>query len=137
MLLSSGARHDNQFVQELLQKVSMPQKRGRSRNRPVQLVADKGYDAHRIRCYLRKRGIQAVIPEKQLPEGRKRRKKGPHYKFDKDIYKERNVIERLFNGLKECRRVATRFEKLPQRFLAMLQLACSRLLLKKYFSDTL
>lgn len=78
-----------------------------------------------------------MIPEKKLPKGRKRRQKGPHHRFDKQTYKERNVIERLINHLKECRRLATRFEKLDDNFMAMVQLAFARILLKRYFSDTL
>jgi transposase len=47
------------------------------------------------------------------------------------------VIERLINHLKECRRFATRFEKLAANFLALVQLAFVRILLKRHFSDTL
>jgi transposase len=107
------------------------------RCRPQEVVADRAYGAKVHRHYLRSRGIKALIPEKKLPEGRKRRQKGPHPRFSKQTYKERNVIERLFNHLKECRRLATRFEKLADTFLAMIKLAFTRLLLKRHFSDTL
>lgn len=101
------------------------------------MVADKAYNGDRVRHYLRKRGIKAMIPEKALPKGHKRRKKGPHYRFEKQTYKERNVIERLINHLKEMRRLATRFEKLAANFLAMVKLAFIKNLLNRYFSDTL
>lgn len=90
-----------------------------------------------MRHYLRRRGIQALIPEIALPEGKKRRKKGPRYRFDKPTYKERNVVERLINHLKEFRRFATRFEKLADTFLAMVKLAFIRNILIRGFSDTL
>jgi hypothetical protein len=43
--------------------------------------------------------------------------------YEKVIYKEWNQIERLFNRLKNCRRVATRYEKRARNYLAMLHLA--------------
>lgn len=117
-------------------KISVPQARGRSRNRPDQVVADRAYSSDRIRTYLRSRGIKTTIPEKKLRPGTKRRKKGPHPKFDKQTYKERNVVERLFAWIKECRRIATRFEKRAVNFLAMVNLAFIKIYFKKHFSDT-
>ena len=43
--------------------------------------------------------------------------------FDKDAYKRRNVVERCVNWLKECRAVATRFDKLAANYLATVKLA--------------
>ena len=43
--------------------------------------------------------------------------------FDRAAYRRRNVIERVVGYLKECRRVATRFEKLALNYLAMVKLA--------------
>ena len=43
--------------------------------------------------------------------------------YDPAIYRERNQIERLFNRLKNCRRVANRYEKTARNYLAMLQIA--------------
>lgn len=134
--MSSNARHDSGFLKSVLETVKISQKRGRSRTRPNQVVADKAYHSAEIRAYLRKRGIQATIPEQSLRQGTKRRKKGPHPKFDNQIYKERNVIERFFAWLKECRRICTRFEKKAVNFLAMVKLAFIKFYLKKHFSDT-
>jgi transposase len=63
--------------QAVLQQISIPAKRGRPRTRAKEIVADKSYDAAYIRKMLRQRGIQAMIPEKRLRPGTKRRKKGP------------------------------------------------------------
>ena len=93
-------------------------------------MADKGYDTAALRGKLRKRGISAMIPEKSLPEGRKRRKKGPHYCFDKDTYKKRATIEQLIGWLKEYRKIATRFEKFALSFFAMIKLAFIKFYLK-------
>lgn len=93
--LSSAARHDSAFVEQVLQTVSVRQGRGRPKNRPKCLVAERAYDAGHIRRYAHGRGIAVMIPERRLAENRKRRKRGPRPQFDKQKYKERNVVERL------------------------------------------
>jgi len=64
------------------------------------LLADKGYDADSIRESLQQNNIEAVIPSKS-------NRRQP-IKFDREAYKRRNLIERLFNKLKNWRRIATR-----------------------------
>ncbi len=135
-LLSEGAAYDGAYLHPLLAEVKIAQKRGRPKTKPKQIVADKGYDAAALRSKLRKRGIRAMIPEKRLAQGRKRRKKGPHYRFDKDTYKKRAAIEQSIGWLKEYRRIATRFEKLALSFLTMVKLAFIKFYLKTYSSDT-
>lgn len=66
------------------------------------LLADKGYDADAIRVVLAKASVEAVIPAKS-----NRRKPIPH---DREKYRWRNLVERLFNKLKNWRRVATRYD---------------------------
>ena len=56
--------------------------------------------------------------------------------FSKHLYRERNLIERFFSKLKHFRRVATRYDKLADNFLAMVQLASMRLWLRAYESTT-
>lgn len=87
---------------------------GRPKQRPSRVVGDKGYSSTRIRRYLRRRGIRVTIPHKS------HERKG---RFDKGIYRERNRVERLINQLKQYRRVATRYEKCADNYLAMLTLA--------------
>ena len=74
------------------------------------LLGDRGYDADWFREALRDKGIRACIP------GRKQRKKAVTY--DKRRYKRRNRIEIMFGGLKDCRRVATRYDRCPKVFLS-------------------
>lgn len=50
------------------------------------------------------------------------------------FYRERNIVERFLSKLKHFRRVATRYEKLAAKFLAMIQLASMRLWLRAYES---
>lgn len=135
-VLSSGAAHDSAFFHPVLKQVKIPIKAGRARTRPQEVVADKAYDAYYIRKALRKRGIKAMIPEKGLRAGTKRRKKGPHYRFCKVVYSKRASVEQSIGWLKENRRIATRYEKLAVSFLAMVKLAFIKFYLNKYSSDT-
>lgn len=54
--------------------------------------------------------------------------------FSKRLYRERNLVERFFSKLKHFRRIATRYDKLAENFLAMVQLASMRLWLRTYES---
>jgi putative transposase len=83
---------------------------------------DKGYDADRIRERLARDGIEPVIPPISS------RSKKPHY--DKELYRERNRIERFFNKLKQFRRIATRYDKLRQTFFAAVYLVATFLIAK-------
>jgi transposase len=49
--------------------------------------------------------------------------RGRPLRFDKDLYRRRNVVERCVGWLKECRAVATRFEKLAHHYLGMVKMA--------------
>ena len=80
-------------------------------------VMDKGYDADHIRDALVDRDIAPVIPSKA-------NRLDPIW-HDAERYKDRNRVERLFNRLKQFRRVATRYEKLAATFLALVQLTAA------------
>ena len=54
--------------------------------------------------------------------------------FSKTLYRERNQVERFFSKLKHFRRIATRYDKLADNFLAMVKLASLRLWLRAYES---
>lgn len=74
------------------------------------LIADKGYDTNAIRDLVASRGAEAVIPSTTS-----RRAPIP---YDRDAYRARNRVERLWCRLKDWRRVATRYDKLARNFLA-------------------
>ena len=82
-------------------------------------LADKGYDADAIREEIAEADIEAVIPAKS-----NRRDPIPH---DKAKYKWRNQIERLFNKLKNWRRVATRYDKTKESYLGFVAIAAVKL----------
>lgn len=133
--LSGGQRAEISQLKALLESTCVRRRTGHRRRRPRRLVADKGYDAQWVRGYLRARGVRSTIPERQVRTGARRRRRGRKPKFDKEHYRQRNAIERLVGHLKECRRLATRFEKLALHFLGMLKLAFIERYLKTYFSD--
>ena len=80
----------------------------------LSIVADKGYDSNAFVVGITSRNAEAVIPS------RKNRIIGREY--DQHLYKDRNLVERFFNRIKHFRRLATRYEKLARRFMAMLHL---------------
>jgi len=86
------------------------------------LIADKGYDANALREAVVERGAWANIPPKA-------NRKNPIC-FSKYLYKARNLIERFFNKIKHFRRIATRYDKLAENFLAALKLAAVRIWLR-------
>jgi transposase len=86
------------------------------------VLADKGYDADYIVEAVEDMGAIAVIPPKS---NRKTERK-----YDKYLYKERNLIERLFNKLKHFRRIATRYDKTALSFMSFLNIAAIYLWLK-------
>jgi transposase len=126
--VTAGQRHEATQFEAVLGQVRVPVPVGRPRRRPRRLAGDKGYSYRRVRRYLRRRGIVAVIPT------RKDQKRIPT--FDKAAYRRRNVVERCIGWLKERRRLATRFEKLAENFLAMVKLAMLERLLKALMPDT-
>jgi transposase len=87
---------------------------------PQRLAADKGYSSDRLRLWLKKRRIGAVIPLRATEHVADREAFG---RFDKRAYRNRNVVERCVGWLKNCRRISTRYEKLAVNFAAMITLA--------------
>ena len=87
---------------------------GRPRIRPNRVCGDKGYSSRKVRSYLRRRGIRYTIPRK-----RNERRNGP---FNRELYRRRNLVERSINRLKQFRRIATRYEKKAENYLAMLHI---------------
>jgi len=85
-------------------------------------IMDKEYDSDGIREQLVAQDIVPVIPPKS-------NRRAP-LNYDKALYKLREKVERFFNNLKQFRRIATRYEKLSQTFLALIHLVAAWLLIK-------
>ena len=107
--LTTGEAHDNRLARNLLSRL----KSG------TMLLADRGYDADWIRALAAKKGAGANIPP--------RCNRNSPICFSPYLYRARNLIERFFNKIKQCRRVATRYDKLAANYLAFVQLASIRL----------
>lgn len=116
LVLTGGERHEQPVLPHLMERGAVKRRgRGRPRIRPDRVAGDKGYSSPAIRRYLKGRGIGAVIPTKA--------DEAPDPAFDRAAYRERNVVERLINRLKQHRRIATRYEKRAGNYLAMLTVA--------------
>jgi len=89
-------------------------------------LADRGYDADWIRALVNEQGAWANI----LP---KRNRSDPIC-FSPYLYRSRNLVERFFNKIKQCRRIATRYDKLAANYLAFIKLASIRIWLRAYES---
>jgi transposase len=115
-VLTVGERHEAVVFETLMEQGAIKRPgSGRPRLRPRRVAGDKGYSSVKIRTFLRRRGIRITIPRKD-----NERYRG---KFDKAAYRLRNQVERCFNRLKQFRRVATRYEKKAQNYLAVLTIA--------------
>lgn len=85
------------------------------------VVLDMGYDSDPFRDVLRSQNNTPVIP------GRKNRK--IKIEYDKAIYKLRRRIEQFFGKLKENKRLAMRYEKSDNVFLAFIALGIIKTLI--------
>jgi transposase len=139
VLITGGNVNDSVVFEQIMAQVRVPRPGGgHPRTTPCVLLGDKGYSARRIRSYLRRRRITAVIPEprdQQANRARKGSRGGRPPVFDAQLYKRRNLVERCFARLKQFRAIATRFDKLASRYRSGVLLA-SLILWLRELSDT-
>ena len=83
------------------------------------LLADRAYDSDALRAEMEARGVWANV--RAMP-GRKRKPV-----FSAYLYKLRNAVERFFSKIKHYRAIATRYEKHPENYLALVKLAAATL----------
>ena len=105
--MTAGQVHDLVGVAALLRRIRTPRR----------LIADRAYDARKLRDWLAERGCEAVIPPNPT-------RKHPH-PYDAEAYKQRNLIERMFCRLKDFRRIATRYDKRADTFLSAVLIAAT------------
>ena len=106
--LTAGQRHESPQAIPLLEQAL-------ERMWPDAVAGDKGYSASELRDWLMEREIEAVIPTRENEQDQA---------YDRELYRERPMIERTINRLKRYRRIATRYEQLASSYLAMVTLAC-------------
>jgi transposase len=114
--LSRGEAHANRLCPVLLAGL-LPK---------TMVLADRGYGADWIRALVNEQGAWANIPPK--PNRRDRISFSPY------LYRSCNLVERFFNKIKQCRRIATRYGKLAANYLAFIKLASIRIWLGAYES---
>jgi len=76
---------------------------------------DRAYEGDAMQEIVRNFGMEPVVPPKKnrlVP-----------WEYDRELYKKRNEVERLFRRLKGFRRVFSRFEKLDIMFVGFVQFA--------------
>jgi transposase len=112
LALTAGEAHDNRLASSLLSRLKSGS----------MLLADRGYDADWIRALVTKQRAWANIPP--------RSNRNDPICVSPHLYRARNLVERFFNKTKQCRRVATRYDKLAANYLASVQLASIRLWLR-------
>ena len=119
--MTTGQSHELASLEDLLIQAdaSLIDDQGQPIAWPIALAGDKGYRANWVDDYLQGLGIHPVIPSKANED---REARG--IDFDKDRYRDRNIVERLIGWLKECRRIATRYEKTAKNFMGMIRMAC-------------
>ncbi|ALN71841.1 hypothetical protein M673_03890 [Aureimonas sp. AU20] len=117
-MLTGGEVSDYKTVPALL---AMPV------GKPRLMPADKGYEGDEVRQSLLLKGVLPMIPSKA-------NRRAPAA-CDFKQYQDRNRIERMFNRLKQARRIATRYDQAASSFLAFLAFlspAPSRMWLRDY-----
>jgi transposase len=106
-LLTPGQAHDLDGADAMLPQMAADT-----------LLADKAFDAdERVLKPLAAAGKTAVIPPKSNRKNQR--------DYDKDIYKERHLIENFYCKLKQYRAIATRYDKTARNFLAAIHLAAT------------
>jgi transposase len=110
IILTPGQNHDVKQAQPLLEGSD-----------PEMVLADKGYDSDELVAAIEAQGAEAVIPP--------RSNRLEPREYDKETYKQRNIVERMINVMKHCRRVATRYEKTARNFLGIVAFSCIVMLL--------
>jgi transposase len=86
------------------------------------VIGDKGFDSQKLVAFIETRGGEAVIPSRQNSTQPR--------DYDRERYKDRNLVERFWSKVKHYRRVATRYEKTARNFLAFVHIASIMVLLQ-------
>ena len=109
LILTPGQAGDAPVAKELLEDLA-PR---------ATLIADRAYDTDAIRALAAERGAWANIPPRVIRKG--------SFAFSPWVYRQRNLVERFFNRIKQFRGLATRYDRQPENFLAALKLVATRI----------
>lgn len=113
-VLTGGQVSDMKIGKQLIENYSFPKT-------VDHLAMDKGYSSYEIVELCERKGINPVVP----PKGNMKKP----WQYNRNIYTYRNEIERLFHRMKNCRRIATRYDKLDIMYSSFILLCLVTLLL--------
>jgi len=117
--VTGGNRHDVTQLIPLLEAIPRIRGlRGRPRNRPKRLYADRGYDFDKYRRLLWARGIKRVIARSGVAHG-------------SGLGRTRWVVERIFAWLHQFKRLRIRYERRADLHQGLLELACGIICLRR------
>jgi transposase len=108
--LDSATSAEVRLAEQTLGTIHVVRPRGRPKQRPKKLVADRGYDSNDLRRSLRRRGIQMCIPPRRRP-ATWRAKRGRPVVARTEDYRQRFTVERSFAWLGNFRRLLIRWER--------------------------
>lgn len=119
--LSPGQTHETRLFEDLWTTTEVVDPALKPLVQPQALAGDKAYDSGTILRQFQSEAVQPVIPQMGKTVAEQTRPD-----IDRNLYRRRNVIERLIGWLKESRRVFSRFEKTAINFRGMIHDACIR-----------
>jgi transposase len=109
LYVDSAQHHELTLAEPTLRTIAVPQKRGRPKTRPKELVADKAYDSAEFRGKLRRRGIKPTVPTYERRK-RKKPKRGRPLRTGPG-YQHRWKVERCFGWMDNYRRLVVRYDR--------------------------
>jgi Transposase DDE domain len=112
VLISAANTPDAQLMLPLLDSIApVRSRRGRPRQRPVKLHADKAYDQRALRAEVRRRGIAVRIARKGIESSQR-------------LGRHRWIVEACLSWLMNNRRLVRRHERKAEHFQAFVDLGC-------------
>ena len=117
--LESASPGEATLAESTLAEVRVPRRKGRPRQKPERVIADRAYDSDPLRQRMQKRGIELIVPyrtnnlRRRFEDGRKLRR-----------YKRRWIVERTNAWLGQFRRLLVRHEHLLSTYRAFFYIAC-------------
>jgi transposase len=105
-LLSPGSVHDAALGRELLKATDL---------QASFVIMDRAYEGDETRQLVLDLGMTPVVPPKT--------NRISPWEYDREMYKKRNEVERLFRRLKGYRRIFSRFDKLDVVFMFFIYFA--------------
>lgn len=125
--LSPANRAESQLAEDTLAQVAVPRAGpGRPKQKPVRIIADKGYDSRGLWERLKHRGIQLIVPHRKTRKDR--------YQDGRCLrrYRRRWIVERTNAWLHNFRRLVTRYENKLEHYRAFLYAACMLITLRQF-----